>query len=167
LAITFPAHLRVQNPRVPARGTDNFRGLASAPTAASKNAYLYSNVMSHYVKYIIIFGLLISSFSCENRSTTNLEELSEEKESYYSDTILSYSTGNFPNDWDINRNLRETDKQVLIWKHIKDERGKEFKFCITFREKLDSAGNEKMFIEEMRSEFPNFEEWQTAAKKIQ
>lgn len=118
--------------------------------------------MSHCMQHIGIVGLLLSLIlSCENQ-TPNNQNKREEIQKYFSDTIITYSKGNFPNEWDLNRELRGNDKEVLIWKYIKDELGKEFKFCLTYKTKEDSSGGEMIFIEEMRSEPPNFNEWETA-----
>jgi len=114
------------------------------------------------MKYLILIGISTIIYSCQDQSISNQVGATKSQESFFPDTILSYSTGQFPNQWDLNRELRKSDKEVLGWKHIKNGRGKELRVCITYQEKLDSAGNNKIYIEELESKPPNFNEWQTS-----
>ncbi|UKN02741.1 hypothetical protein K6119_04330 [Paracrocinitomix mangrovi] len=84
------------------------------------------------------------------------------KRHFFPDSILSYSTDKFPESWDTKRKLRKSDSEVLMWEHICDSIGREFKLCLTYLEQVDSSGDKNIIIEQSYSESPYFDKWKTA-----
>jgi hypothetical protein len=80
----------------------------------------------------------------------------------FTDSILKFSTGTFPEAWDLNRNLRGNKQKVLIWQHCKNDRGREWKSCIVINEFTDSLGKPEYCISMEDTYEPPFEEWHTS-----
>lgn len=81
------------------------------------------------------------------------------------DTVqpIGFSTSSFPESWDINRELRGNNTQVLAWYHHKDGRRFEYKCCLTLMATFDTAGQKEYFIEELYAKKKPFNEWNTGS----
>jgi hypothetical protein len=102
-------------------GTDNIRGLASALTAASKNAYIYSNVSCNYLMKILIGSIFLSViFFSSCKKCKNTKDPSE-------DTFLSYWYFGAGSYWIYKQDSAEVYDTVTIWSTDINEESNLFK----------------------------------------